>query len=133
MGNRVNDYYGELHKHRLDSDGEELSIETWEEKNANRQDVANRIEQEIKDKQGCRLSGFVEAVRVPGSFYISHSGFGDVKMWLMQKGYTNLDNSFKINHLSFGERKDFDEIARKYPDAGVMHPLDGFERMKPAE
>ena len=44
MGNRVNDYYGELHKHRLNSDGEELSIETWEEKNANRQDVANRIE-----------------------------------------------------------------------------------------
>ena len=54
-------------------------------------------------------------------------------MWLMQKGYTNFDNSFKINHLSFGERKDFDEIARRYPDAGVMHPLDGFERMKPEE
>lgn len=44
MGNKVTDYYGELHKHRLNSDGEELSIETWEEKSANRQDVANRIE-----------------------------------------------------------------------------------------
>ena len=44
MGNRVNDYYGELHKHRLSRDGEELSIETWEEKNSNRQEVANRIE-----------------------------------------------------------------------------------------
>ena len=44
MGNRVTDYYGELHKHRLSNRGEELSIETWEEKNANRQEVANRIE-----------------------------------------------------------------------------------------
>ena len=32
MNNKVTDYYGELHKHRLSSDGEELSIETWEEK-----------------------------------------------------------------------------------------------------
>ena len=36
MNNRVTDYYGELHKHRLSKDGEELSIETWEEKNSNR-------------------------------------------------------------------------------------------------
>ena len=33
MGNQVSDYYGELHKHRLDKDGKELSIETWQEKN----------------------------------------------------------------------------------------------------
>lgn len=52
-------------------------------------------------------------------------------MWLAQKGFDNLNNSFKINHLSFGEPKDFSEIARRYPDAGVMHPLDGFERMLP--
>lgn len=33
MGNHVSDYYGELHKHRLDSNGEELSVESWLEKN----------------------------------------------------------------------------------------------------
>ena len=44
MGNRVSDYYGELKKHRISSTGEELSIETWEEKSSNRQDVADRIE-----------------------------------------------------------------------------------------
>lgn len=82
MQNRVSDYYGELHKHRLTKDGEEISVETWEEKNQNRQVVADRIEQELKDGQGCRLSGFIDAVRVPGNFYISHSGFGDIKMWL---------------------------------------------------
>ena len=53
-------------------------------------------------------------------------------MWLAQKGYS-LNNSFKINHLSFGEPRDFKEIAARYPDAGVMHPLDGFERKLPED
>ena len=79
MGNQVSDYYGELHKHRISKEGEEISVETWEEKNMNRQEVADRIEQELKDEQGCRLSGFIEALRVPGNFYLSHSGFGDIK------------------------------------------------------
>ena len=34
LGNRVNDYYGQLHKHRLDSAGNSLSVETWDEKEA---------------------------------------------------------------------------------------------------
>ena len=55
MSNRVSDYYGELFKHRLDSDGNELSVETYEEKTAPRRDVADRVEQELKDGQGCRL------------------------------------------------------------------------------
>ena len=37
-----------------------------------------------------------------------------------------LDNSFTINHLSFGEKKNFARIAKQFPDAGVEHPLDGF-------
>lgn len=72
MGNRVTDYYGELHKHRLSSTGQELSIESWEEKNSNRREVAERIERELNEGQGCRISGFIEALRVPGTFYISH-------------------------------------------------------------
>lgn len=39
MGNHVTDYYGELKKHRLDKFGEEVSIESWQEKNANRNEV----------------------------------------------------------------------------------------------
>lgn len=48
------------------------------------------------------------------------------------KGYT-FNNSFTVNHLSFGEFADFTAIARQFPDAGVMHPLDGFERMLPED
>ena len=47
-------------------------------------------------------------------------------------GY-KLDNSFKINHLSFGVLHEFDQIATDFPDAGVIHPLDGFEVTKPMD
>ena len=30
--------------------------------------------------------------------------------------------------LSFGDKENFNEIAKQFPDAGIMHPLDGFER-----
>ena len=46
------------------------------------------------------------------------------------KGY-RFNNSFVINHLSFGEKQDFETIAAHYPDTGVMHPLDGFARDLP--
>ena len=50
MGNRVSDYYGELKKHRIDVDGNELSIETWSEKIDNRKAVAERVEREKEEK-----------------------------------------------------------------------------------
>ena len=36
-------------------------------------------------------------------------------------------------HLSFGFMQDFDEVGERFPDAGVMHPLDGYEKNKPEE
>lgn len=130
MGQHVSDYYGELHKHRISKTGEDLSVETWQEKTANRREVADRVENELKEGQGCRLEGFVEAVRVPGNFYIGNSAFMDIKMHLDAKGY-HLDNSFIIHHLSFGQKKDFRDISKRFPDAGIMHPLDGFSRDLP--
>jgi len=69
-------------------------------------------------------------VRVPGNFHIGHHAFGDIVQFLQMKGLT-FDNSFRINHLSFGKKADFEAIAANFPDAGVMHPLDGFEKKKP--
>ena len=43
LGNSISDYYGELKKHRIDKDGTEISIETWQEKNQNRKQIAERI------------------------------------------------------------------------------------------
>ena len=76
------------------------------------------------------MKGFVEAVRVPGNFHIGHHGFQDIVMRMNSVGY-QLDNSFKINHLSFGVMENFERIAKMFPNAGVMHPLDGFEMIKP--
>ena len=131
-GNHIQDYYGELHKNRLDSNGNIVSTESWAEKTANRRDIAERVERELAEGQGCRIQGFIEALRVPGNFHIGHHAFGDIKMHLNMKGL-KFDNSFKIHHLSFGELADFDAIAMRFPDAGVMHPLDGFERIKPED
>ena len=43
MGNHIQDYSGQLFKHRLDKNGNELSIETVEEKKDKRQDVSDRV------------------------------------------------------------------------------------------
>ena len=45
-------------------------------------------------------------------------------MNLMIQGYS-LDFSYKINHISFGRDEDFKLIQRRFPDQGIMNPLDG--------
>jgi len=47
LGNQINDYYGELHKHRLDRKGIDLGIETWKEKNVNRKELRDRAAKEL--------------------------------------------------------------------------------------
>jgi len=75
LNNHVSDYYGELHKHRLDSSGKDLGIETWGERNVARQDLRARTKTEFDQKQGCRFEGYLELNRVPGNFYISTQDF----------------------------------------------------------
>ena len=74
----MNDYYGDLHKHRLSADGEDLGVETWYEKTQSRNEVKKRALEEFRAKQGCRMEGFMEMNRVPGYFYISTQDFSDI-------------------------------------------------------
>lgn len=78
LGTRIIDYYGELHKERLSSDGKVLSIESWAEKNSMRKELLSRVREELDANQGCRLRGFIEVNRIPGNFHINHSIFGDI-------------------------------------------------------
>ena len=39
-----------------------------------------------------------------------------------------IDNSFTINHFSFGSKADFASIKHHYPGTDIQHPLDGFTR-----
>lgn len=48
LENAVNDYYGDLHKHRLDAQGKDLGTATWYEKTQSRVDVINRSVKEFE-------------------------------------------------------------------------------------
>lgn len=45
-------------------------------------------------------------------------------MALMMQGY-RFDFSYKIHHLSFGRDEHFKLIQRRFPDQGIINPLDG--------
>ena len=75
------------------------------------------------------MEGFLEVIRIPGNFHVAHHAFSDILGALHAEGI-ELDNSFKINHLSFGDLKDKQAIAERFPDTDIRNPLDGFEREK---
>lgn len=118
LGNSVADYYGELHKHRLTESGRDLGVESWQEKNVARTEVRDRTQKELDEKQGCRFEGYIELNRVPGNFHISTYAFADMIQSLEQKGY-HFDNSFTINHVSFGEKKHFAHLKGAFPDTDI--------------
>lgn len=47
-------------------------------------------------------------------------------MMLRREGY-QFDFTYKINHLSFGNKRDFDYIQRSFTDLYLEHPVDNFE------
>lgn len=56
--------------------------------------------------------------RVPGNFYISSMDFLDVAMTMELDGF-HIDNSFIINHLSFGHKANFKSIKESFPGTDV--------------
>lgn len=76
------------------------------------------------------MSGYIEALRVPGNFNIGQNAFGDLVREIEAAGYL-LDNSFEIRHLSFGRLSEFDLILNEFPDANLLHPLDGYKVQRP--
>lgn len=38
------------------------------------------------------------------------------------------DASFRVDHISFGEKSNFERIRQHFPDTAIKHPLDGFAR-----
>lgn len=66
---------------------------------------------------------------MPGNFHIGHHAFNDIIQVLNGKGI-KLDNAYKINHLSFGEKTRFDRIKHRFPDTDIQHPLDAYEMIR---
>merc|ERR1711957_898217 len=78
LGQHISDYYGEMHKNRLSQDGSILSTESWKEKKSHGKDLHDRVTKELKEHQGCRMTGHIELQRVPGNFHIGFHAYGDV-------------------------------------------------------
>ncbi len=39
-----------------------------------------------------------------------------------------IDNSFRIDHFSFGSKANFNSISKSFPNTDIKHPLDKFKR-----
>lgn len=64
---------------------------------------------------------------MPGNFHIGTHAFADVVASLENMGHT-MDHSFRIDHMSFGEKDGFSRVQSAYPSVAIKHPIDGFER-----
>jgi hypothetical protein len=94
------------------------------ERNEWRGNIFERVKKELGEEQGCRLAGFVKVYRVPGNIHFASHAMMDVVTQLRMLNYT-LDFSYKIHHLSFGNKEDFDYIKKNFEDLEMEHPADG--------
>ena len=117
---------GELHKMRLDKEGKQIGEESQLEKNEFRGSVLDRIKNEVKDEQGCRISGYVRVYRVPGNIHVASHPYRDMVEQLKSEG-TILDFEYEIHHFSMGNKKDFDYIKQQFEDLEMEHPVDGIK------
>ena len=113
LGTHKTDVMGELYKKRLNEHGRVISVEQVGEKNDWRGSIKERVHREYNEKQGCQMVGYFKVYRVPGNFHIASHPFGDILMMLQHEG-VKFDFSHTINHLSFGNRQDFNYIRKNF-------------------
>lgn len=78
LGTHKTDVMGELHKDRINRNGLKLSEESQLDKNAFRGDMLQRIKEEIKQEQGCRIHGYLKVYRVPGNIHVASHPYRDL-------------------------------------------------------
>ena len=61
-------------------------------------------------------------MRVPGNFHIAHHQWYN----LVENLDVKFDNTFILNHLSFGEATDLKRIETRFPGISFTNPLDNF-------
>ena len=71
--------------------------------------------EQLENKEGCQLYGYVLINRVPGNFHISTHAYNDIMVSLAHHGYT-FDYSYYINHISFGKMQNFEIIKKIFKD-----------------
>ena len=78
---------------------------------------------QLDEKEGCQIEGNVMLHKVPGNFHLSSHDAPESAMKLMQNGY-KINFTHKINHLSFGDKKEMATINYKY-GGEILNELNG--------
>lgn len=144
MGNHEVDIHGNLFKHRLSRDGTEIeklaikgshlhTMSSLSRHSSNRygHKEVDRVKEHVKNEEGCRISGFLRINKVPGTLHISTHSFFPLMDSLWDNTDDMLDISHKISHLSFGSDEDISYVRQKFPESGIIAPLDTVERFVP--
>ena len=137
MGTHSTKFEGKLVKFKLDSNGNTIgmynkdSINIMDNLNNNKQNDEDNKEltidearSSLKNEEGCKLVGSISVMRVPGNFHISTHAHIDIISKLAREGLFKSDLSHTVNHLSFGDEKDIEEIKKKF-NVGIINPIDG--------
>jgi hypothetical protein len=137
MGTHSLNMQGKLLKQSLDKDGKSIGIKVEEKKEKNpfsrggEEDIEmpnyEDVRRQVIAKEGCRLAGNIEVLRVPGNFHFSSRSYATIISRLLSEGVFKIDMSHKINHISFGDESDIKTIMNKF-DAGILNPLDGISK-----
>jgi hypothetical protein len=144
MGSHEVDIHGNMFKDRQAKDGSYLGREemkgtalssfaslsrhhSFERDHASTQ----RIKDALAAAEGCRVWGFVRVNRVPGNIHIDTHSYNHM-FGSFFSDWQSMDVSHRVNHMSFGDDADVLHVKNRFPDAGVIRPLDGVVHDAPA-
>lgn len=130
MGSHSSKFDSQLRKYRTDTKKEmigEYTDPAPSEDSSAGQPNFEEVKKALKEKEGCRLTGQVSVLRVPGSLYISTYQYAAVVHKLRLEGIKVFDFSHTVNHISFGEEEDLKAIITLF-NTGILNPIDGTEK-----
>lgn len=141
MGSHTVNVHGTLTKNKLSKEGKIIGQEMYKKAKLNPTEEEylhgndeempeiNLVKGEIDNVEGCQVFGHFFVNKVPGNFHISAHAYGSVIQRLASEGYFRFDLSHTINHLSFGDEKEIQNIKKSFSE-GVLSPLDGISKIE---
>lgn len=137
MGSHEVDIHGNMFKDRQSKAGEYLgreemkgtalsSFASLSRHHAFQRDDTStaKIKEALANGEGCRVWGFVRVNRVPGNIHIDTHSYNHM-FGSFFSDWSSMDVSHRVNHLSFGDDADVLHVKQRFPDTGIIRPLDG--------
>ena len=115
LGTGKHNVLHEIERKRLNSGGATISIFR---PTSERPDVKLTKEM-LNNKEGCKMSGQLNVLKVPGNMHFSTHGFQDVVAGI--GGSDKLNMSHRVNNFQFGKRANIAQIKRKFQETDAQH------------